>query len=83
MLHSTASTALTTVQPGLSSVEVLKGTSFEAVANQLTWAVQAISQNPDWSQVLNPEPISGEVRPGESQKVTLEERWSETGKRYL
>ena len=51
--------------------QVLKGTSFEAVANQLTWAVQAISKNPDWSQVLNPEPIRGEVRPGESQKVTL------------
>lgn len=51
--------------------QVLKGTSFEAVANQLTWAVQAISKNPDWSQVLNPEPISGEVRPKESQKVTL------------
>ncbi len=51
--------------------EVLKGTSFEAVADHLTWAVQAISQNPDWSKVLNPEPISGEVRPGESQAVTL------------
>ncbi len=51
--------------------EVLKGTSFEAIASQLTWAVQAISKNPDWSQVLNPEPISGEVRPNESQKVTL------------
>ena len=51
--------------------QVLKGTSFEAVANQLTWAVQAISKNPDWSEVLNPEPISGEVRPNESQKVTL------------
>lgn len=51
--------------------EVLKGTSFEAIASQLTWAVQAISKNPDWSQVLNPKPISGEVRPNESQKVTL------------
>ena len=51
--------------------EVLKGSSFEAVSDHLTWAVQAISQNPDWSQVLNPEPISGEVRPGESQAVTL------------
>ena len=51
--------------------EVLKGTSFESVASQLTWAVQAVSKNPDWSQVLNPEPISGEVRPNESQKVTL------------
>ena len=50
---------------------MLKGTSFEAIASQLTWAVQAISKNPDWSQVLNPEPISGEVRPNESQKVTL------------
>ena len=51
--------------------EVLKGTSFESVASQLTWAVQAVSKNPDWSQVLNPEPISGEVRSNESQKVTL------------
>lgn len=51
--------------------EVLKGTSFESVASQLTWAVQAVSKNPDWSQVLNPEPISGEVRLNESQKVTL------------
>ena len=51
--------------------EVLKGSSFEAVSDHLTWAVQAISANPDWSQVLNPEPISGEVRPGESQAVTL------------
>ena len=51
--------------------EVLKGTSFEAIASQLTWTVQAVSKNPDWSQVLNPEPISGEVRPNESQKVTL------------
>lgn len=51
--------------------EVLKGTSFESVASQLTWAVQAVSKNPDWSQVLTPEPISGEVRPNESQKVTL------------
>ena len=51
--------------------EVLKGTSFESVASQLTWAVQAVSKNPDWSQVLNPEPISGEVRPNESQKVIL------------
>lgn len=51
--------------------EVLKGTSFESVASLLTWAVQAVSKNPDWSQVLNPEPISGEVRPNESQKVTL------------
>ena len=51
--------------------EVLKGSSFEAVADQLTWAVQCISQNPDWSAVLSPEPISGEVRPGESQTVTM------------
>ena len=51
--------------------EVLKGSSFEAVADHLTWAVEAVSQNPDWSQVLNPEPINGEVRPGESQEVKM------------
>ena len=51
--------------------EVLKGSNFEAVSDHLTWALQAISNNPDWSQVLDPEPMSGEVRPGESQTVTV------------
>ena len=51
--------------------EVLKGTSFESMSQQMTWAITAVSKNPDWSKVLNPNPIEGEVRPGQSQKVTL------------
>ena len=51
--------------------EVLKGTSYESVSSKLTWAITAKSKNPDWSQVLNPEPLKGEVREGESQTVTV------------
>ena len=51
--------------------QVLKGSTYEADASHLTWGIKAISKNPDWSAVLNPNPQSGEVRPGESQKVTL------------
>lgn len=51
--------------------EVVKGGSFESYANQLTWAITCKSKNPDWSAVLNPDPQSGEVRPGASQQVTL------------
>ncbi len=51
--------------------EVLKGTSYESIAPNLTWAITCLSKNPDWSSVLNPEPKTGEVRAGESQKVTL------------
>lgn len=51
--------------------EVLKGTSFESISSQLTWAITAKSKNPDWSQVLNPEPLKGEVRASEKQTVTV------------
>ncbi len=51
--------------------EVLKGTSYESMSSKLTWAITAKSKNPDWSQVLNPEPLKGEVRAGETQTVTV------------
>lgn len=51
--------------------EVLKGSTFESVSENLTWSVDAVSKNPDWSAVLNPAPKSGEIRPGEQQTVTL------------
>ena len=50
---------------------VLKGSNYESKADMLVWDVYALSKNPDWSTVLNPNPKSGEVRKGESQKVTL------------
>lgn len=40
-------------------------------ADVMTWDVYAISKNPDWSAVLNPEPAEGNVRAGESQTVKL------------
>ena len=50
---------------------VLKGSRYESKSDMLVWDVYALSKNPDWSTVLNPSPKSGEVRKGESQKVTL------------
>ncbi len=51
--------------------QVLKGSSWESVSDNLTWAVTALSKNPDWTSVLNPSPESGEVRANEQQEVTL------------
>ena len=51
--------------------QVLKGTSWESVSDHLTWGVTALSKNPDWTSVLSPSPVSGEVREGESQEVTV------------
>lgn len=51
--------------------EVLREGNMADVADSLTWAVKAVSQNPDWSSVLCPEPMSGEVRPGATQTVTM------------
>lgn len=51
--------------------EALSGSSYESVADNMTWDVTAISKNPDWSAVLNPNPAEGQVRSGESQTVTM------------
>ncbi len=51
--------------------EVLKGSSFESTADQLTWAVFAISKNPNWSSVLSTDPAEGEVEAGKSKTVKL------------
>lgn len=40
-------------------------------ADIMTWDIRAISKNPDWSTVLNPQPLEGTVRAGESQNVIL------------
>lgn len=51
--------------------EILKGGNYEDMAEKLSWDIKAISKNPDWSKVLNPEPAEGTVRPGENQTVKL------------
>lgn len=49
----------------------LKGSTYEAVAEDMTWAITARSSNPDWSEVLEIAPASGTIRKGESQSVTV------------
>ncbi len=51
--------------------EVVKEGNFSKYADVMTWAIKAKSKNPDWSTVLQPTPLSGEVRSGQTQKVTL------------
>lgn len=52
--------------------EVLREGNLAQDADSLTWDVYAISKNPDWSSVLSPEPVSGTVRPGGQQVVTMQ-----------
>lgn len=47
--------------------EVLREGNLSQYADRLTWVITAVSKNPDWSSVLDPEPKEGTVRPGESQ----------------
>lgn len=51
--------------------EVLKEGNLADIADSLTWAIKAVSKNPDWSSVLEPAPAEGTIRPGESQTVTV------------
>lgn len=48
----------------------LVGSPYETLSNP-TWAITAVSQNPDWSQLLVLSPASGTVKPGETQAVTI------------
>lgn len=49
----------------------LKGSSWESIAESMTWAITARSDNPDWSEVLDLNPASGTVRHGEKQTVEV------------
>ena len=49
----------------------LKGSPYEADADQYVWAVAARSLNPDWSQALELNPSNGTVAPGASQEVEV------------
>lgn len=50
--------------------EALVGSPYEDMTNP-TWAISAISSNPDWSELLVLDPVSGTVKNGESQTVTI------------
>lgn len=51
--------------------EVLREGNLAEIADSLTWGIKAISKNPDWSSVLDPQPTEGTVRPGENQTVKV------------
>ena len=51
--------------------EVLREGNLAEIADSLTWGIKAISKNPDWSSVLDPQPAEGTVRPGENQTVKV------------
>lgn len=51
--------------------EALKGSRYETYASQATWCITAISNNPDWSQLITLTPSEGELPSGETQTVTV------------
>lgn len=51
--------------------EVLKGSRYEEMADKATWAVTAISMNPDWSRVLEITPSQGELPQGQTASVSV------------
>lgn len=59
--------------------EALKGSVYEALGNGVCWAIKARSLNPDWSEALAIEPVSGIVRQGETATVSV----SADGSRFV
>lgn len=51
--------------------EVLKGSSYEFMADKATWAITAMSMNPDWSKMLEITPSQGELPHGETTTVEV------------
>ncbi|MGM9868980.1 MAG: choice-of-anchor D domain-containing protein [Sodaliphilus sp.] len=51
--------------------QALKGSVYESQANQMAWTITARSNNPDWSEMLELNPVSGTVLKGESQPVEV------------
>lgn len=51
--------------------EALKGSPYESMGSEVSWAITAISQNPAWDKVFTLSPASGQVKYGETQEVTL------------
>lgn len=51
--------------------EALKGSPYEVMGNEVSWAITAISKNPEWDQLFTLEPAIGTVKQGELQSVKL------------
>ena len=51
--------------------EALKGSPYESMGNEVSWAITAISKNPAWDKVFTLEPAEGQVKYGETQAVTM------------
>ncbi len=51
--------------------EALKGSSYESNAESFVWGVKARSINPDWSRMLELDPATGSVMPGQKQEVKV------------
>lgn len=51
--------------------EALKGSPYEAMGYEVSWAITAMSKNPEWNTLFTLEPASGAVKYGETQEVTL------------
>ena len=51
--------------------EALKGSTYEAMGYEVSWAITAMSKNPEWNQLFVLDPANGTVKQGETQTVTL------------
>ncbi|MDE5981768.1 MAG: hypothetical protein K2G92_01485, partial [Duncaniella sp.] len=51
--------------------EALKGSPYESIVSELTWAIDPLSLNPDWSELLVLNPAEGTVAKGEQQEVVV------------
>lgn len=51
--------------------DALKGSPYEAMGNEVSWAITAISKNPAWDKVFTLSPAQGQVKYGETQEVAL------------
>lgn len=51
--------------------EALKGSPYESMTSEYTWAIDPKSQNPDWSELLVLTPSEGTVVKGETQEVKV------------
>lgn len=51
--------------------EALKGSPYESVVSEITWSIDPLSLNPDWSEILVLNPVEGTVAKGEQQKVVV------------
>ena len=55
----------------LPLVDALKGSPYESMGSEVSWAITAISKNPAWHQVFMLSPSEGTVKQGETQTVNM------------